>query len=431
MIKKSFRFLVTLHAALASVALDAAVLRGGEAVPPELLDYVHGKDGVFRWELRSKSVSEGGLRFEVALVSQAWQGTTWRHSLSVVVPPAARAVAPDAAMLYLGRDMGPGETLESAAEAAGVVCATMDGIPNAGLFGLPEGQLMRHAERQYMATGDPAWMPLCPMVKSVVRALDALEALGAAELSVPLKRFIVLGHSKRGVTAWLAAAADFRVVGIVPMGADLVNLPAQMAAWPRLGTILMAEPEQLKHESGRRIFTVMDPYNYRPSLAKPKLNVSGTNDPAYPTAGVNLFWDDMPEPKWLLYVPNRVHNEPSDLRTAPASYAFVRAVARGKGLPRIVSTFEDPAGQRVARLRLTTSAPAASAELWTAQAPGRDLHAARWTMRPMNPAGGDGRVFQAEAERLEGACLGAFGAVVFAEDGRTYTLTTTMYLSGP
>jgi PhoPQ-activated pathogenicity-related protein len=417
--------------ALVGVTFGTAGVGADEAVPTELIGYVRAKDEAFRWELRSKSAREGWLRFEVALVSQAWQGTTWRHSLSVVVPPAARTVARDAAMLYLGRDMGPGETLESAAEAAGIVCATMDGIPNAGLFGLPEGQLMRHAERQYMATGDPAWMPLCPMVKSVVRALDALESLSTAELSVPLKRFIVLGHSKRGVTAWLAAAADRRVVGIVPMGADLVNLPAQMAAWPRLGTILLAEPEQLKRESGRRIFTVMDPYNYRQNLALPKLNVSGTNDPAYPTAGVGLFWNNMPEPKWLLYVPNRGHNEPSDHRTAPATYAFVRAVATGRPLPRIVSTSEDLEGRKGVRLRLTTSTPADSAQLWTAQAHGRDLHSARWEMRPMNPVGGDGRSFQAEAERPEAACLGAFGAVAFTEDGRTYMLTTTMYLSGP
>jgi PhoPQ-activated pathogenicity-related protein len=175
----------------------------------------------------------------------------------------------------------------------------------------------------------------------------------------------------------------------------------------------------------------MDPYNYRRTLALPKLNVSGTNDPAYPTAGVNLFWDDMPDPKWLLYVPNRVHNEPSDPRTAPATYAFVRAVVRGKSLPRIVSRCEELDGHSGVRLRLTTSAPAASAELWTAQAPGRDLHAARWEMHPMNPAGGDGRSFQADAGRPDAACLGAFGAVVFSEDGRTYTLTTAMYLSGP
>jgi PhoPQ-activated pathogenicity-related protein len=413
------------------VVFPTAGVRAGDEVPAELIGYVQAKDETFRWDVRSKSARDGWLRFEVALVSQAWHGTTWTHSLDIAVPPAARSIAPDAVMLYLGRDMGPGETLESAAEAAGVACATMDGIPNAGLFGLPEGQLMRHAERQYMATGDPTWMPLCPMVKSVARALDSLEALSRAELPVSLRRFIVLGHSKRGVTAWLAAAADPRVVGVVPMGADLLNLPAQMAAWPRLGTILLAESDQLQREAGRRIFTVMDPYNYRRNLTIPKLNVSGTNDPAYPTAGVNLFWDDMPEPKWLLYVPNRGHNEPSDSRTAPASYAFVRALARGKSLPRIVATFEEPGGQNTVRLRLTTSTPAASAQLWTAQAPGRDLHSARWQVRSMSPTSGDGQSFQAEVERSQAACVGAFGEVTFIEDGRSYSLTTTLHLSGP
>ena len=383
MIYLRHRSLAFMKTALASVALIAHGVQAGEEVPPELIRHVQAEDKVFHWELRSKSGDEGWSRFEVALVSQAWQGTTWKHSLSVVKPPAAQTLAADAAMLFLGRDMGPGETLESAAQAAGVACIRMDGIPNAGLFGLPEGQLMRHAERQYMATGDPAWMPLCPMVKSVVRALDAVEALTTAELSVPIKRFIVLGHSKRGVTAWLAAAADPRVIGIVPMGADLLNLPAQFADWPRLRTMLLADPEQMQREAGRRIFTVMDPYNYRRKLAIPKLNISGSNDPAYPTAGVNLFWDDMPDPKWLRYLPNRGHNEPADPRTAPASYAFARAVALGKSLPRIAATFEEPDinGKATVRLRLTTSAPAQSARLWTAQSPGRDLHAAALGVR--------------------------------------------------
>jgi PhoPQ-activated pathogenicity-related protein len=418
---------------LPSVIFGAGTIEAAEGMPHELIEYVQAKDETFRWELRSKSARDGWQRFELALVSQAWHGTTWKHSLSLVVPPPARTVAADAAMLYLGRDMGPGETLESAAEAAGVACAVMDGIPNAGLFGLPEGQLMRHAERQYMATGDSTWMPLCPMVKSVARALDALEASSAAELPVSLKRFIVLGHSKRGVTAWLAAATDSRVIGIVPMGADLVHLSAQMAAWPRLGTILLAESGQLEHERGRRILTVMDPYNYRANLALPKLNVSGSNDPAYPTGGVNLFWGDMPGPKWLLYVPNRGHNEPSDPRTAPASYAFVRAVVQGKSMPQVALTFEEPERRRVVRLRLTTSVPATSAELWTAQAPGpgRDLHSARWEVRPLSRISDNGQVFQAQAERTEDTCLGAFGSVTFTDGGRSYSLTTTMYLSGP
>jgi PhoPQ-activated pathogenicity-related protein len=425
--------LVFVSAALVCPALMLAGVRAGEEMPSELIDYVKARDEAFRWELRSKSGQDGWTRFEVTLTSQAWQGTTWKHSLSVALPPPASGVADDAAMLFLGRDMGPGETLESAVRAAGIACITMDGIPNAGLFGLPEGQLMRHAERQYMATGDPAWMPLCPMVKSVARAMDAIGALTAVERPVPVKRFVLLGHSKRGVTAWLSAAADPRVIGIVPMGADLLNLPAQFAGWPRLRGILLADPEQTQREAGRRILTVMDPYNYRRNLAIPKLNVSGSNDPAYPTAGVNLFWNDMPDPKWLLYVPNRGHNEPSDPRTAPASYAFARAVASGKGLPQITATFEEPDGNGKAtvRLRLTTSAPAASAQIWTAQAAGRDLHAARWESRLMSPAGANGRSFQAEVARPESACLGAFGEVTFRDDGRTYALTTAMHLSGP
>ena len=49
----------------------------------------------------------------------------------------------------------------------------------------------------------------------------------------------------------------------------------------------------------------------------------------------------------------------------------------------------------------------------------------------MSPSGGDGRSFQADAERPEATCLGAFAEVTFTEDGRPYSLTTAMHLSGP
>ena len=68
-------------------------------------------------------------------------------------------------------------------------------------------------------------------------------------------------------------------------------------------------------------------------------------------------------------------------------------------------------------------------QLWTAQR-GRDLHAALGLV-PMSLSGGDGRSFQADAERPEATCLGAFAEVTFTEDGRPYSLTTAMHLSGP
>merc|ERR1740121_3498646 len=58
-----------------------------------------------------------------------------------------------------------------------------------------------------------------PMVKAVVKALDTVAAFtsSAAISAGPVTRFGVVGLSKLGLTAWMAAAADPRVEAIAPL----------------------------------------------------------------------------------------------------------------------------------------------------------------------------------------------------------------------
>src|SRR5205807_179172 len=95
-----------------------------------------------------------------------------------------------------------------------------DGTPRS------EDDLIAYCQIKAMDTGDPTWLPRLAMVKSAVRALDAMTEVLAGEQGgkVPLKKFVVSGGSKRGWTTWLTAAVDRRVVAIIPAVIDVLNV---------------------------------------------------------------------------------------------------------------------------------------------------------------------------------------------------------------
>ncbi len=64
------------------------------------------------------------------------------------------------------------------------------------------------------------------MTKAAVRALDTMTSFcGSADGgNVKLDGFVVMGGSKRGWTTWTTAVVDKRVVGIIPIVIDLLNI---------------------------------------------------------------------------------------------------------------------------------------------------------------------------------------------------------------
>src|SRR5262245_16722833 len=297
----------------------AALLAAGPA-RADLPGYVAKADKAFAWELTSKNGTPLGTVYDLRLVSQVWQGITWEHGLQVYVPTG---VTPTATMFLMntGGNPSPGGAafgLSLAAKMKAPV-AFLYGIPNQPLLdGKKEDALIAETFVRYLKTQDEDWPLLFPMVKSLVRAMDALQAFAKQEWKQEVTGFVVSGGSKRGWTSWLTAAAgDPRVKAIAPMVIDTLNMPAQL---PHQLEMLGAYSEQIADyttrglvpmpdtPAARKLWQMTDPYFYREKLTLPKMLILGTNDRYWAVDALNLYWDGLKGDKWVLYVPNAGHS---------------------------------------------------------------------------------------------------------------------------
>src|SRR5205814_10137280 len=92
-------------------------------------------------------------------------------------------------------------------ETTGLALAGMVKAPVAFLFGVPKqplyggltgDKLIAESFVRYLTTEDGSWPLLFPMVKSVVRGMDALQAFAKQEWQTEVKDFVITGASKWG-----------------------------------------------------------------------------------------------------------------------------------------------------------------------------------------------------------------------------------------
>ncbi len=402
-------------------------------------DYVNKKDTAFQWHIQENKVTDIGTYYYLKLVSQQWQHIAWQHHLAVFFPH--QADYPETMLLAL-RHMEQKEqdlnNLQVIAEQTGSPCAILYGVPNQPLFGgKQEEELINFTFLEYLRTGDETWPLLFPMVKSVVRAMDALQELSKKENNPLVEGFMVTGHSKRAHTAWLTAAVDSRVKGIMPVAFDLLNSPAQIThhfqIFGKLSSSAQAGKdvlEQIGSPRGETLINMVDAYGYRKRLSLPKLIVLGTNDDYSPSDALNLYWEGLKGPKWILYLPNTDHAGAS---LAPAvnatAFAFFRAVASATPLPELQWQFEER--DELLRVRIQTDSSARKAQLWSASAVSQDFRAIQWYAQPMKKSqkGNKSEIeFIAEIEKQEDKFTGVFGQIEYEQKGKKFILSTQIQI---
>lgn len=416
-----------------SLALSAA--RGEEAKTPSALhDYVARAEPAYSWKLLGK---KGGI-YRLKLTSQTWQGIRWTHALYVFEP--AHIQFPDKMIIYnTGGNIGETPSLPDQllgvklAEVSGARCAFLMQVPNQPLLdGKLEDDLISESYLKFIETKDATWPLLFPMVKSVVKAMDALQEFSRSEEAGwhgPINGFMVTGASKRGWTSWLSAVADKRIFAIAPIVIDTLNFKAQMrhqmATWGKYSEQILDYTkkglvELMYNRPDIPLMTWVDPYTYRRELSLPKLLICGTNDRYWVIDAMQLYWDDLVGPKYALYIPNAGHDIERGRDTVLNTVgAFFRHVVTGTPLPELSWEYKVE-GPRL-DLSARSSTNPKEVLLWRALADTRDFRESPWESEPMSSTGGS---YVGGVAVPEGKHVAAFAEFRFESDRIPFSLCT-------
>jgi PhoPQ-activated pathogenicity-related protein len=272
------------------------------------------------------------------------------------------------------------------------------------------------------------------MVKSAVRAMDAVQSFSKQEWSLGLEKFTVVGASKRGWTTWLTGAVDARAAAIVPIVIDTLNMKPQ-AKLQLLSFGGFSEQVQdytdrnlqkrMDSPAGEALRNIVDPFSYLDMLKLPKLLMMGTNDRYWPLEAASLYWSDLLGEKYLLYVPNNGHDL-NDLRRIVGSVlAFQEHIALGKRLPKLNWKFDRDASSL--HMDIESDLKPASVSVWTASAASRDFRESKWSSQPARLANGK---YHFDLPIPAKGYAAAFAEAVFSNGAFPYFLSTNVQIIG-
>ncbi len=405
-------------------------------------EYVKRDDPAFAWSVTKTEPSEAGTVYHVKLTSQVWEGITWTHGLRIYEP--AELTYKDAVLLFI---TGGSTTSQPKAEDAlmgfslarltGSRVAVLPQVPNQPLLGdKTEDALIAETFMRYLETKDENWPLLFPMVKSAVKAMDAIQQWAERDGKPAVKRFVVTGGSKRGWTTWLTGASDPRVIAIAPMVIDTLNMKAQkkhsLEVWGKYSEQIgdytrRGLTERDDDPDAERLWKMVDPYTYRDRLTMPKLMINGTNDRYWVIDALNLYWDDLKGPKSVVYVPNAGHNLAVNRDYSLNGIgAFFRSNVGKLPWPALAWKHED-AGNGALKLTVTSTPEPRSARIWVALSDDRDFRDSTWKDQAMTV---NGAVAVGEVPRPEKGYIAIVGDMEYAVDGIAYHLSTQVRQTG-
>ena len=409
------RLFVLLLALCASNAVCAAPNR---AQP--YADFARDRQG-FSWRL----IARGRDVTTLEMTSQTWKGTTWKHRIAIYYPQKLQY--PDAAALFLTTGRLPFDDLTGrrAAQAIGAPFVIVYDVPNQPLWGRTENGLFGYSVSRAIQSGDGSWSLAFPMARAGVRALDAVDAYNAKTNRV--KRWMMIGFSKRGLAAWLAAT-DPRVKGLVSLAYNNLNTPQQAEAqrqdWGELSPKLKPYMENGVEEAmntprGEAILATWDPFYFRSQLNKPKLVVDATGNDYWSLRAFDQYADDLPGVTNFLMVAGTDHYMVSAFnKVFGAATAWCHWTLGKKPLPQ-------PKLTRAGNNWQFEATGAKAATLYFARSKTNDFRGVEWENMPMRKSSGG--QWEAEIAQANGN-IAAFAAGEWPDGALTLPLSSRVII---
>jgi PhoPQ-activated pathogenicity-related protein len=415
--------------------------------PRALYDYLNKPDKSFSFKVTRASAT----RMDFSLTSQTWEGIPWHHSLILQNPDnlSYKGIG----ILYITGDgpySGDYVTMRLISAATGMPIAMLFDIPNQPIDGRREDDLIAHTFESYLAHPNTSTPLLFPMTKSAIRAMDAVEQ-ATRPTSNPIKKWVVVGASKRGWTTWMVGAAnDPRVKGIAPMVIDTLNIPAQMqhqlASWGQYSDQIKdytrrGLQEQLLTPRGNDLGVIVDPYSYRKNIRVPTLIVKGSNDPYWTADAMSLYLNDLTEPHWILDVPNTGHSLGSGVMAAATVGAFAQSIAGAFPMPKQKWEFVRGADNSAQLTVTSANPPLQRLTFWVAESDTLDFRNSPYHVASVAESGfGDQETPRGKAKGQNSATVSypmpanknvaVFGEMRYAINGKVFALSTPTHVYG-
>ena len=388
-------------------------MRASQAEWTALDRYIAAPDPSYKYEVISKVVGKGYTTFIVDMTSQTWRSTkevdrnVWRHWMMIVKPDDVKTTK---SFLYItggnNNSAAPKDANSQVIQIATTtksVVTELRMVPNQPLTfsddkkPRTEDEMIAYTWDKFLRTGDDVWPARLPMTKAAVRAMDTVVSVCKSEAAgnVAIDGFVVAGGSKRGWTTWATAVVDKRVVAIVPLVIDLLNIePSFRHHFAVYGYYAPAvndyEEMKIMDWTGtpqyRNLMKIEEPYEYRGRLTMPKFIINATGDQFFLPDSWQFYYNDLSGVKHLRYVPNAEHS----LGGSDAWFtvlACYNSVLTGASLPQYTWNIEADGTIRVK----TTTKPSA-VKLWQATNPGsRDFRITtigpKWTSTTLEGKG--------------------------------------------
>ena len=310
------------------------------ANPKNALDaYVANQDPAFAWNVDHSIAGPGYHGAVLTMTSQTWLDASkvdkpvWKHWLTVIVPDDVKFTK---AFLYItGGDNTdpapktvPARFAKMAVETHSVV-AELDDVPNQPLRFAEqpdrprvEDEIIAYQQAKFTKDHNPIDLVRLPMVKSGTAAMTAVQQYLLSDAGGELKvdGFVVSGGSKRAWTTWLVGATDRRVVAIVPIVINVLDVDATTRHhWEAMGYFSPALrdyvengliPGAIGSPSLAAVNRIEDPLNYRdrPSMRMPKFVINAVGDEYFPPDNTQFGYHLLPQTKRLRMIPNSKHS---------------------------------------------------------------------------------------------------------------------------